>query len=108
VGRFLSDVWARLALPAALIVVHFLVSILALVSLALIEWMLRITRIDGEIIPGSHTTLGSWILYLERVASSVIIIAGTVEALIVLFLGIVSDCVTRFREIRKAWRSSPP
>jgi hypothetical protein len=108
VKPFLSDVRARLASPAALIVVHFFVSILALVSLSLIEWILKIMRIDGEIIPGSHLTLGRWILYLEIVASSVIIIAGTVEALIVLFLGIVLDGVTRIREIRKAWRSSPP
>lgn len=103
--RFLDMVWARLALPFALIVVHFAVSILALASLAVIEWVLRIIGIDKEIIPGTATTVGKWILYLEIVAASVIIIAGVIEALVLLLLGIILDCVTRIREIGRAWRS---
>jgi hypothetical protein len=95
----------RLSLPVALIFVHFVVSILTLASLFLIGWALRIMQISDEIIPGSTTTLGRWILYLEIVAASVIIIAGSVEALVVLFLGIILDCVTRIREISRAWRS---
>ena len=84
---------------------HLVVSLAALVSLAVIEWVLRVIGIDKAQIPGFQTTLGSWILDLEIVASSAIIILGVVEALVVLLLGIILDCVTRIREIRRAWRS---
>ena len=98
-------VWARLALPVALILVHFVVSILALVSLAAIERILRSSD-SRRTIPGFSTTLGQWISYLEIVAASAIIIAGAVEALVVLFLGIILIVFEpEIREIASAWRS---
>ena len=85
--------------------VHFAVSLIAVVSLAVIEWVLGRIGIEKKIIPGYHTTLGDWIFYLEVVAASVIIIAGAFEALVLLAFGLILDCVTRIREIGRAWRS---
>ena len=105
-GHFWSEVvWARLALPLALMIVHFVVSLLALLSLAAIKTVLKLIGIEDEIIPASSTTVGHWILYLEVVACSVIIVAGAFEALVVLFFGIILDCVKLIRRIGDAWGS---
>jgi hypothetical protein len=101
---FVEIVWARLALPAGLVSVHLIVSILAIGSLGLLDWFVRIIRIDQSTIPHFHITLGEWILDLEVLSASVVIIAGVVEALAVLILGIILDCVMRIREFRKTWR----
>jgi|SRR5271166_2343998 len=98
-------VWTRLALPLALLLVHFAVLLIALASLAVTGMVMRLMGIEEKIIPGYHTTLGDWMLYLEISASSVIIIAGVFEALVLLALGIILDCVTRIRKIGRAWRS---
>jgi hypothetical protein len=106
VKRFLVDmVWARLAVPVALIIDHFVVLLLALISLAALKWVLKIVGIEDDIVPGWNMTIGKWILDLEIFASSVIIGLGVLEALVVLFLGIVLDCVRLMREIGRAWRS---
>jgi hypothetical protein len=52
-----------------------------------------------------ETTLGTWTFDLEIFAASGIIIAGMLEALAVLLLQIISDCATRFQEIRRKWNS---
>jgi hypothetical protein len=106
VKRFFVDiVWAKLEWPVALILVHVGVSLLALIGLALIKVLLRFIGIEEDIVPGSKTTVGNWILYLEIITSSVIIIAGALEALAVLVLDITLECVKRGRETGRAWRS---
>ena len=98
-------VWARLAVPATLIIVHLLVLLLAFVSLAVCKWVLHSVGIEDDIVPGLNTSIGKWILDLEIFASTVIIGAGIVEAVVVLLLGIVLDCVKQIKEIGKVWRS---
>ena len=41
---FREIVWARLALPLALMIVHFVISLLALLSLAAIKTVLRLAK----------------------------------------------------------------
>jgi hypothetical protein len=101
---FVEIVWARLALPAGLVIVHLIVSILAISSLGLLDWSVRIIRIDQATIPHFHIKLGEWILDLEVLSASVVIIAGVIEALVVLILGIILDCMMQIREFRKTWR----
>jgi hypothetical protein len=98
---FREIVRARLALPLALMIVHFVISLLALLSLAAIKTVLRLIGSEDEIIPGTSTTVSN----LEVVACSVIIAAGAFEALMVLFFGIILDCVRLVRRIGDAWRS---
>jgi hypothetical protein len=102
---FLDLVWARLALPVALVVAHLAITVLALLSLAVTEWLLRNIGIDGKIIPGTNMKLGNWISDLEVFAATVIIIAGAIEALVVLLLHIILDSAGLVRKIGEAWRS---
>ena len=102
---FVEIVSAKLEWPVALILVHVGVSLLALIGLALIKVLLRFIGIEEDIVPGSKTTVGHWILYLEIITSTVIMIAGALEALAVLVLDITLECVKRVRDIGRVWRS---
>ena|SRR5215213_7818548 len=98
---FLDEmIWKWLAYPAALLTVHFLVSVLAIVTLALTEALLHVLRLDGKTIPLSGITLGDWRFDLKVIAASVINISGIIEALLILAFNITSYCVSRVREIR--------
>jgi hypothetical protein len=104
--RFLVDlVWARLELPATLIVVHFAVSLLAVGSLYVSEIILVAMQLGTQEVPLLKITLGNLMVDLEIFASAGIIIAGMLEALVLLFFGIILECVVRAREIATAWRS---
>ena len=92
-------------MPLALIIVHFVVMLAALITFAVLKWVLKVIGIEDDIVPGSSTPIGKWILDLEIVAATVIIGAGVLEAVVVLFLGIVLDCVRLLREIGHTWRS---
>jgi hypothetical protein len=105
---FIEMVWARAALPSALIVVHLVVTILAVLSIASMGWIVQIMGLEGRLVPGSDATLGNWLFDLEIIASVTIIIAGMLEAVVIIVLEMVSDCVTRLREIGRAWRSQMP
>ena len=102
---FVDIVRTQLRWPGALLVVHFVVSVLAVVFLAIVKFLLTLAGIQNDTIPGSATTLGDWMLYLEVYASSIIIIIGAIGALVVLVLGIILESVQRVKEIITAWRS---
>jgi hypothetical protein len=78
----------RLKDPVAEIVVHLVVTVLAVLSIAIIEWLLILIGLDGKDMPGSAllfqwlgiTTLGEWMFFLEVVAATVIIITGIGKA----------------------------
>lgn len=82
-----------------------MISVLAVIFLAIVKVLLKFAGIQNDTIPGSTTTLGDWMLYLEVYASSIIIIIGAIGALVVLILGIILESVHRIRAIRTAWRS---
>src|SRR5467141_3845916 len=48
--------------------------------------LLRAIGLDGKIIPRTTMTMADWMIDLELCAASVIIIAGILEALIIIFL----------------------
>jgi hypothetical protein len=55
---FVEIVGARLGLPAGLVIVHLVVSILAIGSLGLLDWFVSIIRIDQSPIPHFGIKLG--------------------------------------------------
>jgi hypothetical protein len=81
------------------------VSVLAVVFLAIVKILLKSAGIENDTVPGSSMTLGNWMLYLEVYASSIIIVLGAAGALVLLILGIILESVHRIREIKAAWRS---
>jgi hypothetical protein len=92
--RFIeTTLWPRLEQPLADIFVHLVVSFLSVLSIAFIHFVLYIAGLDGKVIPGSHlilqslgfntqVTLGDWMLMLEVMAATVIIIVGICKAII--------------------------
>jgi hypothetical protein len=102
---FLAIVETQLKWPIALLVAHFVVSVLAVVFLAIVKILLKSAGIENDTVPGSSMTLGNWMLYLEVYASSIIIVLGAAGALVLLILGIILESVHRIREIKAAWRS---
>ena len=101
---FTNVVWARLELPLGLLLVHCVVSVCAVASIALTELVLRALGLDGKAIPGYNVTLGSWMFDLEIFAASAILIAGILEAGIIIILGIMLDSVARVRDFIRSWR----
>jgi hypothetical protein len=85
----------KLKEPVVEIVVHLVVTILSVVSIALIEGLLIIFRLEDKKMPGSAllfqllgvettATLGDWMFLLEVVAATVIIVIGIGKACYVL------------------------
>jgi hypothetical protein len=88
-----ATLWPRLEQPLADIIVHLAVGFLSVLSIAFIEFVLYIAGLDGKVIPGSRlmlqwlgfntqVTLSDWMLMLEVVAATVIIIVGICRAII--------------------------
>ena len=77
----------RLKEPFVEIAVHSVVTVLSVLSIAFIEWLLVLLRLDGKEMPGSallfrwlgfetKATLGDRMFVLEVVAATVIIVIG--------------------------------
>ena len=92
---FVQTLWPRLEEPVAEILVHLAVTILSVLSIAIIELLLRMIRLDEKIIPGTalalhHVgleggiTLSDWMLVLEVIAATAIIAIGIGKAIYVL------------------------
>jgi len=80
--RLLSRVTEKLEVPAAEIIVHLAVTVLSVLSIALIEGVLRILGLDGRKIPGTDITLSDWMFDLEMVAATGIIVVGMIKAVV--------------------------
>jgi hypothetical protein len=80
--RFLSLVSAKLEVPATEIIVHFVVTVLSVLSIALIELLLRVAGLDGKEIPLVNITLGDWMFYLEVIAATAILAVGIFKAVL--------------------------
>jgi len=78
--KFLPLVAAKLQVPAAEIIVHLVVSMLSVMSIELIELLLRSLGLDGKKIPGTGIVFSDWILILDIVAATAIIIVGIGKA----------------------------
>jgi len=91
--HFIEDtLWPRLEQPLADIIVHFVVSLLSVLSIAFLELVLHIAGLDGKAIPGTQlmlkwlgfntqVTLSDWMTVLEVGAITVINIAGIFRAI---------------------------
>jgi hypothetical protein len=80
--RFPSLVVGKLEVPATEIIVHFVVTVLSVLSIALIEILLRLVGLDGKEIPWVNITLGDWMFYLEVIAATAILAVGIVKAVL--------------------------
>src|SRR5260370_24292494 len=88
-----------------IICVHFGVSLLALVGLYIIELFVIWMALGVKTVTALSINLGDLMFNLEVIAAVGIIVLGMLEALVVLFLQLILDCVEKAREITKAWRS---
>ncbi len=95
IGFLKNTLWPRLEDPVVEILVHLAVTILSVLSIAGIEMLLWILRLDGKSIPGTTllfrwlgldttVTLSDWMLVLEIVAATAIILVGIVKAIVTL------------------------
>jgi hypothetical protein len=80
--RFLSLVAAKLEVPATEIIVHFVVTVLSVLSIALIEILLRVAGLDEKEIPWINITLGDWMFYFEVTAATAILAVGIFKAVL--------------------------
>src|SRR5947208_3506604 len=88
ISRFFEQtLWPKLEEPVAEILIHLAVTILSVLSIAIIELVLRLIRLDEKIIPGTalvlrqlglegEITLSEWMLVLEVIAATAIIAIG--------------------------------
>ena len=90
-GFVAGTLWPRLREPLVEILVHLLVSILSVLSIALVEFLLYVVHLDGKAIPifqwlglNVLVTLSDWMLMLEVVAATVINGVGIGKAIVVL------------------------
>jgi hypothetical protein len=80
IRTFCSKVGSKLEVPAVEILVHFIVTVLAISSIAAIEWLLHLYGLDGRKLPGTTFTLSDLMFSLEVIAATVIILIGVGRA----------------------------
>lgn len=80
--RFLSLVNTKLEVPAVEIVVHLGVTVLSVLSIALIEGLLYVVGLDTRKIPWTDITFSDWMFDLEVVAATTIIVVGIIKAVV--------------------------
>jgi len=90
--RFIENtLWPRLEEPIVEIVVHLAVTFMSVLSIAIIELLLFVLHIEGKVIPGTasalhwlglqtEVTLSDWMLALEVIAATAIIVVGIIKA----------------------------
>jgi hypothetical protein len=79
-NKFLWHIWSKLEVPAVEILVHLAVTALSLLSIALIEFLLYLLKLDNQDIPGTRVKLSELLFFLEVVASTLIISIGMLKA----------------------------
>lgn len=93
----LDVVWVRLRLPAAFIVAHFVVSALAMGSIFISGKLAHYLGLSEKAIPYFGITIEDLILAFEIFNLVGIIILGILEAIAILFLTLVLDCIRLVR-----------
>jgi len=90
-GFVAGTLWPRLREPLVEILVHFVVSILSVLSIASVEFLLYAVHLDDKAIPifqwlglNFVITLSDWMLMLEVLAATVVNGVGIVKAILVL------------------------
>lgn len=76
--------WPRLELPVVEIILHFIVTVLSILTIAGIELVLYVVGLDGRQIPLVKITLGELMFVLEVVAAGAIIFVGITKAVLAL------------------------
>ncbi len=79
-----TKVGPRLELPAAEIIVHLIVTLASVGSIAAVELMLWIVGLSGKEIPRTGVRLDELMLFLEVAAASLIIVVGIIKAVVAL------------------------
>jgi hypothetical protein len=74
----------RLELPAAEIIVHLIVTLASVGSIAIVELALSGVGLSGKAIPKTGLTLGELMFFLEVAAATLIIAIGVIKAAIAL------------------------
>jgi hypothetical protein len=80
--KFFLQIRSKLDVPTAEILVHLMVTVFSVLSIALIELLLHIVRLDGRKVPGTYVTLSDWMFLLEVIAATLIISVGVVKAVV--------------------------
>jgi hypothetical protein len=84
--------WPRVEEPLVLILVHLISAVSWILSVMCVDLVLRISRLDGRVIPGTEpltqwlgssggVTLSDWMLPLEVFGGTIIIIVGIFRGL---------------------------
>jgi hypothetical protein len=63
------------------IVIHFAITVVAIVSIAGIQMLLSFLGLDGKRIPATEITLNDWMFYLELVTVTLILGTGLVKSI---------------------------
>jgi hypothetical protein len=79
-GEFLVKVGRRVEVPLQIIFEHLLVTIASLLSIWMIEFVLRILGLGNELVPFTSLPLHQLLLLLDVIASTGIIAIGLFKA----------------------------
>ncbi len=89
---------SKLEVPIAELLVHFIVTVVALLSIAAIGWFLKFVGLNDTMIPLTSLKLDDAMLMLEVVAAIGIIGFGVLAAIAVMAIGAI-------KAAKAAWRA---
>ena len=81
VGGFFAKAWTRLEAPLTEIFVHVVLTIAALLGIAVIDQTVRTLGLVTKTIPGTPFLLSDWLFILEVLAVTLIVGVGIYQAI---------------------------
>ena len=87
VRGFVTGLWAHVRPAVEELVAHLLVTLLTILSLAVVEWLLGVLHLEHRHLPGTGVTLSDWMFCLDVIAVTLINAVGVYRALRVVLWG---------------------
>lgn len=79
-----NKLWPGLEKPLVEIILHFIITLLSILTIAGIDGVLHFIGLEGKRIPIIQVSLGDWMFWLEILAATAIIVVGIGKAIIAL------------------------
>jgi hypothetical protein len=96
-GTFLSRLSAKLELPVAEALVHFIVSVVMVLGIAGVDLLLDRLALSGKTIPWTDLKLGDAMFMLEVVAAIGIIGSGVIAAVVIMIIRLIKEVIAAWR-----------
>ena len=79
--RWLEGLWQKFRPAFEELIVHFLITVVTLASLAGVEWTVEALHLAEKVIPKTELRFSDWMFYLDALAVTVINVVGVYKAL---------------------------